>query len=259
MIDCLSLHVFGMHFNRFQLVLAPERAAVAVMSWQGCPRRWKETRSADGELRTLVANAVHGLPASARIDVAFADHWARYLFFPVAADALSLEEARTLASDQFDAVYPELRGGEWPMRLAAGAGAMLAARVDPDMLDAVRAGITAGGQRVGRLEPVLAYALNRDDTGLAGHTGWWLLAEDDLVLCVQLRLGLPVGIHSRRGNPAAEAAILLERQQVLSGFDRTAVKLTGLFRNVTVRLPDAWQSTATPPLVDHGPGGVDAA
>lgn len=250
MIIRLSLHVFGMYFNRFQLVLAPGRAAVGVLTWKGFPRCWKETRSDSGDVGMLVVNALRGLPSSARIDVAFTDHWVRYLTFSVAVEALTLEEAQALARERYDALYPELRGEEWPIRIAAGTEAMLATRVDPNMLTMIKDGITTCGLRVGRLEPLLPYAMNREDTGLARHTGWWLLDEDDMVLCVQLKLGMPVGIHSQRGNSEAQAAMLLERQKALTGFDSHDVKVTGLFRCFDARLPPPWQSTTTPVLID---------
>ena len=251
-----------MLWERLEILLMPRLLVVrraSINPWRhgGAPARaetidqgetgtdWRAGAAALGKV--LAREARHGT----RVHIALSDLWVRSHLMPAASTSLSEDEMLLLARTHFARQYPETGQDNWTFRLALQGTRLLAAGMESELLDAIKAMSAAAGARVGGMEPLFSWTYDRFAKTFAGTTGWLLLDEPGMLTLAFVEQGRLMSMHCQRcDDDQDEVAVrLLERQSALLAQQSVEVRVLSVGAR-PIRLPAPWRVVWHQRIVD---------
>jgi len=187
---------------------------------------WQAALDALG--RALGTLAWHG--ADARVTVS--NHFVRYALVPEAQKLRNDEERAAAARHHLRAIYGE-RAERWRIVLGDGAGAGLAAGIEPELIDGVVATLTAANLRPARIEPFLATAFNLCRKSIRRDPAWLAVAEPGRLCLAYFEGGAWQRLRSDRvrATLAEDLAAALERSRLTDGAQTRAGRVVLVSRD----------------------------
>ena len=160
-----------------------------------------------------------------RIRIALSDLWVRSHLMPAPPTGLDEGEMLLLARTHFARQYPETGQDNWTFRLARQGTRLLAAGMELELLEALKGIKSIAGARLGRIEPLFAWAYDRYEKALADAHGWMLLDEPGMLSVALVERGRLMSLHCQRCEADQDeiAVRLLERHSALLAQQSTVV------------------------------------
>jgi hypothetical protein len=242
-----------MLWERLEILLLPRLLVlrrVPITRWRqgGLPARSEpvEPANAGADWRTAVAALGTLLAREARrttrVQVVLSDLWVRSHLMPATSTSLGEDEMLLLARTHFARQYPETGQDNWNFRLALQGGRLLAAGMESELLEAIKACSANAGARLARLEPLFGWVHDRFEPALAGTTGWMLLDEPGMLTLAYIEQGRLTSVHCQRcdGDEDEVATMLLARQSALLARQSVEVRVFSVAAQ-PLRLPAPWR------------------
>jgi len=205
--------VEDVHLTRVRRGLRARREAIQVFETAGA-RGWHAALEALG--RALPGCA----PAGAEVRALLSNHFVRYALVPGVDTLPSDEERVALARHQLVTIYGEHAAG-WRIALAEHGvrAAGLAAALDPELLDALSATVTAAGFTLRSVEPLLAAAFNACRQEIGNAPAWLAIVEPDRLCVAHLAGGKWITVRNARSSrdPGTELPAVLEQLRLTVG------------------------------------------
>lgn len=213
--------------DRIAVFLAPDRVDLTLVR-RGMRRRVAAAHSQECAAGASVADwrpAIDALRAAlealgwrrAEAAVTLSNHFVRFALVPGASEAARGDERAALARHALRSTFGE-RADEWLVALgepAAGDG--LAAGIDAQLMEALRAALTPASIALAAVRPFFADAFNGARRALAPGAAWLAVAEPGRLCVAHLEAGRWLALRSQRmADPLPEALATLLEQTCLA-------------------------------------------
>jgi hypothetical protein len=197
---------------------------------------WRAAVAALGKV--LAREARHGT----RVHIALSDLWVRSHLMPDTSTSLNEDEMLLLARTHFARQYPETGQDHWTFRLALQGTRLLAAGMEPELLEAIKEINASAGAQLSRMEPLFSWVYDRFEKALADTTGWMLLDEPGMLTLAFVEQGRLMSLHCQRCESGQDeiAVRLLERQSALLAQQSVEVRVFSVDAR-PIRLPAPWR------------------
>lgn len=152
----------------------------------------------------------HLVPGS-KLNFVFSDLWARYDLVMTGEARLGNEEAKSLAQAHFGRDHPDCAA--WPLRIASAGPCLIAAGMDPELLEAMTLLAASCDATLSGAEPLFSRIFDPP----ADYEGWFVLDEPGMTITGYVERGNPLSLQPRRRSENETVSLVLERQAALLG------------------------------------------